>query len=54
METHLRWIQKLASEASFCPQIPAPSEPVSLAAHAIVLQTAPHISHHAVAGIGSL
>jgi len=22
METHLRWIQKLAWEASFCPQIP--------------------------------
>jgi len=50
METHLRWIQKLASEASFCPQIPAPSGPVSLAAHAMVLQTVPHLSWHTAAG----
>jgi len=50
METHLKWIQKLASEASFCPQIPAPSGQASLAAHAMVLQTAPHISWHKAAG----
>jgi len=43
METHLRWIQKLAWEASFCPQISTPSRQVSLAAHAMVLQTPQHL-----------
>jgi len=50
METHFRWIQKLAWEASFCPQITAPSGPVSLAAHAMVLQAAQYLSWHTAAG----
>jgi len=45
---------KTRLEASFCPQIPTPSRQVSLAANAMILQTAQHRSQHTVAGIGSL
>ena len=42
VKTHLRWIQKLAWEASFCPQIRTPFELVSSAARALVLPTLQH------------
>jgi len=41
---------KASLGSSFCPQIPVPSGPVSLAAHAMVLQTAPHLCQHTAAG----